>query len=130
MKKQSAVRFFFKHAGSSWDPKTETKTQGRWRAARSLAAAERWAVDEGWSFDWRESNIDSSDFSDEKPAWQLWDCLAVRTDPETGRAKLVGSLSACDFGRDRDPWADTAALAYARLVRAEIALDAMLEVKE
>lgn len=127
MKKQSAVRFFFKHAGFSYDPKTETRIQGRWSCARALAAAEQWARDHDAESEWRESDIDSSDFSDEKPAWPLWDCIATTFREGSCIRYQVGSLSACDFGRDRDPWSDAEARSYARVVEAEIAAAVMEE---
>lgn len=45
------VRFFYDHAGYSWDPKTETKAQGRRRCAEEYAHAER-SRPESWSFKW------------------------------------------------------------------------------
>ncbi len=120
--RESAVRFFFIHAGCSWNPKTETRQQGRWACARILSAAEASAKAAGIWFDWRVSDRDSSDFSDEKPSWALWDCVGYAP-LESGGAVPVESLSGCDFGRDRDPWTDIAAQAYARVVEAEIAAE-------
>jgi hypothetical protein len=34
-------RFFWKHSGYSYDPKTETRAQGRRRCAEALAAPSR-----------------------------------------------------------------------------------------
>lgn len=122
MKKQSPVRFFFKHAGWSYDPKTETRVQGRWKCARALAEAEAWARDCGVWYEWKQSDINSSDFSDEKPNWALFDCTAYRTN---GKIEVIGHLAACDFGRDCDPWTDADTRAYARVVEANLALEAM-----
>lgn len=47
-------QFFYDHAGYSYDPKTETSEQGRERGAVALAAAETWALDNGYYFDWIE----------------------------------------------------------------------------
>lgn len=46
----SDVRWFFKHAGYSYDPKTETPTQGRWRCAREAVKAEKEFHARGWTF--------------------------------------------------------------------------------
>ena len=99
MKTQSASRFFFEHAGYSYDPKKETKLQGRWRCATALALAERKANDAGLSFEWPVDP--DSNFSEEKPAWSLWQCLARGQDNE-----VVASLGGIDFGRRGEPWGD------------------------
>ena len=39
-------RFFYDHAGFSYDPKTETRAQGKRRCAESLARAEDWREQE------------------------------------------------------------------------------------
>lgn len=115
---KSPVSFFYQHAGHSYDPKTETKAQGRWRCARALANAERWASESGVSFAWQvDPDCDSSEFCDEKPAWPLWCCIARDAD-----GKVIGSLGAVDFG-DGEPWGDN----YRRVVGAEIALEAMTQ---
>lgn len=52
--KQQAYLFFLRNAGYSYDPKTQTKQQGRAAAARKLAKAERDARALGYSFEWRD----------------------------------------------------------------------------
>jgi hypothetical protein len=51
-----ARKFFLRHAGYSFDPKTETRAQGRARGARQLADAEAKAKDQEcwyrWEPDW------------------------------------------------------------------------------
>jgi hypothetical protein len=114
--KTSAEKFFFDCAGFSYNPATETKLAGRNRCARNLATAEAWARNAGISFEWCESDIDSSDFSDARPRWSLYDCIA-----RDASGQVIGSLSGCDFGRDASgPYGD-----YRRVVEAEIALEAM-----
>jgi hypothetical protein len=110
--KQTAIEFFMEHAGYSYDPAKETKEQGRESCARELAAAESWAAARGYSFEWSVSDIDSSDFSDETPAWRLWDCVMRDAD-----GHVVQSLGACDFGYGGEPFGQP----YARVVRAELA---------
>lgn len=107
--------FFLKHSGYSYDPKTETRMQGRIRCAQMLAKAEQTAKDNGVRFAWSvDSDVDSSDFSDEMPAWQLWECLAYDED-----GNVVASLCGIDFGRDGQPYGQP----YARVVEAELALE-------
>src|SRR4249920_3521828 len=93
-----SVQFFFENAGYSYDPKTETEAGARERGAHALAKAERDALDMGCSFQWHQDNIDSSDFSDEEPAWALWVCLM-----HDASGKVVQSLGGVDFGRDGEP---------------------------
>jgi len=50
----ASERFFYDHAGYSYDPKTETRQQGRIRCARSLADAELSAIRLGWSYVWSD----------------------------------------------------------------------------
>lgn len=115
-KQQTTYQFFHEHAGYSYDPKTETKQQGRARCAKALADAERRGREQGLSFAWSvDPDTDSSEFSDEKPAWALWQCVC-RDQPGTVRA----SLHAIDFGRDGFPCASEP---YARVVEAELALE-------
>lgn len=50
--KQQAYQFFYANAGTSYNPKTETKQHGRARGARMLAKAERDAKALGYFFEW------------------------------------------------------------------------------
>lgn len=112
--------FFYKNAGYSHDPKTETAQQGRARCARQLAEAERHALDNGCYWLWEPSDIDSSDFCDVTPAWQLWDCVMYGRESDHSLA----SLCAIDFGRAGSP---AAADPYRRVVEAELSLEAFPE---
>lgn len=109
-----ARSFFYENAGFSYDPKKESEEAGRKRCARALADAEQGARNLGYSFDWEPDEIDSSDFSDERPAWGLFVCVMYRPD-----GTVCGSLSGVDFGRDGSPHADP----YRRVVEAELALE-------
>jgi len=114
---QSPVDFFFAQAGYSYNPKTQTKLQGRWACARSLAEAERNGSDAGLSFEWEIDPIsDSSEFSNKKPAWQLWACCC-----RDAQGKVQSSLCGIDFGRDGSPWGEP----YRRVVEAELASEAL-----
>ncbi len=116
------VAFFFKHAGYSYDPKTETPYEGRLRSARLLTLAEKKAKSHSWSFrwtpdydtlssDWVEDNKDGGK---NRNPWHTWGCIAY--DDES---KIVGSLWGIDFGRNGEPWGHT----YRRVVEAELALE-------
>jgi len=108
--------FFYEHAGSSHDPKKETEQQGRERGARNLAAAEAAARRNGFSFEWSvDEDLDSSEFSDARPPWKLWVCVA-----RNGQGRIIDSLSGIDFGRDGDPWGQP----YKRVVEAQVAMGA------
>jgi hypothetical protein len=112
-----AQAFFHKHAGFSYDPACETIDEGKTRCAYALAQSEQWAQDSGYTYGWMIDEIgDSSEFSDDEPAWQLWVCDMY---DETGAH--VTSLGGIDFGRDGSPWHDP----YRRVVEAELALEVM-----
>jgi hypothetical protein len=113
------VQFFTEHAGVSWDPAVETQAQGRDRGARRLAAAEAHAQRCDMRFEWDiDTDIDSSEWSDETPPWHTWNCLMC--DPRDG--KVLASLHGIDFGRDGEPWGDS----YKRVVEAELAWEFFL----
>lgn len=111
--------FFFAHAGYSYGP-NETPEQGRTRIALEYELAERFGRTAGLSFEWEVSDVDSSDFSYEKPAWTLYDCIC-RDDEGNVRA----SVGACDFGRDNGPYGD-----YRRVIEAELACEVMDQERE
>lgn len=112
----NAYQFFLRHAGYSYDPKTQTSMQGRIQYARQLADAERKARNESFSYRWTVDDIYSNEFSDESPAWQLWSCSMYNAD-----GQLVNSLGGVDFGHDGNPWSDP----YRRVVEAELAIDGL-----
>lgn len=117
-----AAAFFFKHAGYSYDPKTETPEQGRTRVAQTLELAERFARSYGLVFAWEvDPDIDSSDFDDSDEPWQLWQCCAYDQDEN-----LRASLGGIDLGRDGHPDSDT----YARVIEAELADEVLGQQRE
>ncbi len=126
-------QFFLKHAGYSYDPKTESPMQGRIKTARALAAAERKARDnELWfkweidpdctSADWIADNEDGGRNND---PWQTWICFACSPNESPGRlsnlSTVLASLGGIDFGREGEPWGNS----YRRVVEAELALEAL-----
>lgn len=115
-KAPEAVRFFFTHAAFSYMPGKETRDEGRARCARELAEAERKGREAGLVFDWTaDPDCDSSEWSDEAPAYVQWQCLCYLNN------EIVASLGCIDFGRDGDPWNDP----YQRVVEAELAAEAL-----
>lgn len=111
--------FFFEHAGYSYDPARESRTDGRERCARELAAAEVWGVQMAYTFEWEiDQETDSSEWTDERPSWCTWNCIM-----RDQAGNVLASLCAIDFGRDGDPWGQP----YARVVQAELADEARSE---
>lgn len=102
-------RFFFDHAGYSYDPKTETVEQGRERCARELAAAERRLND---SADFYVNVSPEDDPMDEKDGPQ-WVVTLYRRHDFPQPDEVVGSLGCIDTETDADP--------YLRVVAAELA---------
>lgn len=109
--------FFYEHAGWSYDPETETSEQGKVRVAKLLAKAEQLAKKRLVHFDWTiDREADSSDFSEEQPAWDLWICTLHH---EKGTKLNTMSLCGIDFGRNGTPWGNP----YMRVVEAEMAYE-------
>ena len=129
----NSYQFFLKHAGYSYDPKTETQMQGRVRCARNLARAEREARDGGIWFKWEiDPDTLSSDWVDDNQdggknctPWQTWICHACSPHESPGRfsnlSTIIASLGGIDFGRAGEPWGNP----YRRVVEAELALEAL-----
>jgi hypothetical protein len=117
--KQSTQRprdFFYEHAGYSVK-QGETREQGRRRCARELERAERDGSDAGLSFEWKvDRDMDSSDWTDETPAWATWNCCC-----RDANGEIVASLCGIDFGRDGEPWGNP----YRRVVEAELASEGL-----
>jgi hypothetical protein len=108
----AAEAFFYEHAGYSYRPDVETEEEGRRRTARDLAAAERWANDNGYSFQWEwDEWYEDNDGS----VGPYVGC--VMRDP---MGNVVGSLWGIeDEGPDPGP--------YYRVIEAELASEAMDE---
>lgn len=110
MARDSAVRFFYSHAGYSWNSAAgETKNAGRWRCARELAKAEAHAARMGWEAKWEADPWHAHEDSECANVEHLT-CLLV------ARGEVVASLSSV-CGADIN--------GYARVVAAELALEAM-----
>jgi hypothetical protein len=117
-----AEAFFLEHAGYCYDPKRETREEGRARCARELARAEHiarvsgvlfeWGIDpDGSSADWINEGEDGGPDCD---PWEVWSCALY--DHEGAH---LDSLHGIDFGRDGHPHGEP----YARVVQANLALE-------
>jgi len=106
----AAVEFFYKHAGWSHGP-DETPEQGHRRSAERLAKAEAYAEAHGWTVHWQEDpeEYQLGDAETEPPREVLTAVLKDRS------GKVLESL-----GGIGDPDKN-----YARVVEAELALEAM-----
>lgn len=117
-RRSSAVRFFFKHAGWSYDHKTETSIGGRWRCARLLAAAEKEAQARGWTYIWVDDSASRETLSCDcgcEPPDEMLGCV-LRTAHDKHAASLWG------IG---DPTPE-----YRRVVEAELAAEHLHEIRE
>jgi hypothetical protein len=115
------ARFFYRTAGYSWTPATETEKQGRLRCAESLAKAEKWlAAQPGHCIDWEfERDPDYSGIDHRDP---LYCCLVSVVCTECGGRGKCASLGNIDLGPE-----GTDDESYKRVVEAELALELMSE---
>src|SRR5277367_5306292 len=107
----AAVKFFYKHAGSSYTPGKETKAQGKRRGAQALAHAEAEAKRRGWRVEWEHSQEEyqMGDAETEHPNEVL---DAVLKDEDGHVLASLGSIG--------DP-----SRSYGRVIEAELALEAL-----
>ena len=119
-KMTAAERFFWLHAGFSYDSQTETKAQGKRRCAIEMAEAEAYAQDAGWTFEWQ----DDWSIGDHSRAF---DCYKQGEGPETCETclltdednRVLASLGCID---DATP-------EYRRVIEAELADEAYTTIK-
>lgn len=110
-----AARFFFDHAGWSYDPKRQSPAAGRTKCAEQLAEAEAAFFDVeaycNWSFkvapDFEQPHDDEG-----RPQWSMW--------IEDTDGRCVASLHAIDDDSTN----------YRRVVRAELASELLDEMRE
>ena len=110
-------QFFYDHADYSYAPHTETPEQGRIRCAVDLAAAELWASQSGIAFEWNYDGCTNREWTDEGDEYDTWECQAR----DVANDALLGYIGCIDLGPDSHPCRDN----YARVVEAELALEAM-----
>ena len=110
-----AELFFFDRAGYSYDPKTETATQGRWRGALALADAERRARENVWTAEWEPDVWPHGHAGCDCEHLEHMSCVLYDR-----RGVVLASLgSICGAGQN----------GYARVVEAELALEALAEIQ-
>jgi hypothetical protein len=105
------VKFFYEHAGYSFNPATETEEEGRMAGARALAEAEG-RVKAGPYFFTEEPDDQpwDGDFPYDGP---LWHVALLSVEGATGATCVAGIGGvACELDSD-----------YMRVVRAELALE-------
>jgi hypothetical protein len=112
---EKLFELLFEFAGYSHDPKKETRFQARELCAECNYFAYRKAQEDGYTFEWERDQLDSSEWSDEKPAYEQWCCTMFNAEHEP-----VASLGGIDFGRDSpEPWGKP----YKTVVEAELACE-------
>lgn len=104
------IAFFLEWAPYSFNPKTETREQGRHRCAQALMDAEAWALDQGIRYEWQAELC--PDRSGVEHTGDIWLCIAWLG------GKVVGSLGGIDLGEEGEPWGHP----QGRVVEAELAL--------
>lgn len=118
MTRRERIQFFYREAGYSYDPKTETERQGRMRCARALASAEIHAEQNGWIVEWVPDPDADRSWMDEETR---------RENQEAFGAILYTECSAC--GSKQTAVASLWGIfepsdEYRRVVAAELALEA------
>lgn len=122
----TAERFFWQHAGYSWNHQTETRAQGRRRCAEELAAAEAWAADQltyVWNWDETAGSLeDLNHATDDNPdGWCRPNCGREHEVLEVLARYADGTVAAA-LGAVTDPDSN-----YRRVVEAELASEARAE---
>lgn len=114
-------QFFYDNTGTSWNPATKTQEEGKLRGTRELAAAETWAVQNGYTFACEHDNDADESWMKDEPAEyrEKWAGHAWWTAMYDAEGTLVQSLGA-SYGDDK----------YKRVVRAELALEEMLSTRQ
>lgn len=123
-KHSKAEKFFYEHAGYSYPSgasKAEQDKQ-RWLNARALADAELQAVELGWRFTWEDDpyGYDPGDWPEtDVPDEVLW--CALRDEDGKILESLGGIGMTGKLAEDQS---------YGRLIEAELALQALAEMKK
>lgn len=118
-------RFFYDHAGFSYDPETETSEQGHARCARELAQAELEGKRRGWIVEAfpddlpvMDDDVGSRELVESGQAvnLQVWLRAGPDCDPDE-ISDILGVLGGVVVPSEDDP--------YVRVVGAELALEAL-----
>lgn len=118
----AAIMFFYEHAGSSYNPATQTEVNGRLLGAIALATAHRWARNNGCYFIWE--NDEPAECQNETGEWEYHpavSCLMLQYAEDIyDQPKVLGSLGGIIESPDARERQN-----YRRVVEAELALEAM-----
>lgn len=127
MKRRTAYAFFLSHCGYSYDPKTERPIDGRRRAAKALADAEKHGTALGLQAFWTEdpdpdrSFLDQDTYDDgDRESARFWGCRVFDAD-----GRELASL----WGIQEDVRLDTFQDDQ-RLFRAELFLEALATLQK
>jgi hypothetical protein len=118
-------RFFFDNAGFGYNPKTETKRQGKKRWAQELAKAEAFASEHGWRAEWvcdedaDASFVDTWEDVKDRDAWHAEEHTAEGCVLKDASGETLASLWGI-FDADVN---------YRRVVEAELAQEAKAEMQ-
>jgi hypothetical protein len=108
-------QFFYDHAGTSYDPATETPEEGRVRGARALAAAELHRLSADWYVVWSE---DPEPFDDDVHDGSEQGYIATLYDRDGNDLANLGQIDADEHSP------------YRRVVEAELTAEALAEAEE
>jgi hypothetical protein len=118
----AAEQFFYEHAGYSVNRDEETHEKGHDRSARELATAEAWAEKRGYWFDVQPDDDIETTTTDEQieriAAGETVYLTVLMYNPD----EVCQSLGGTEVTSENDP--------YLRVVKAELALEEMLERRE
>lgn len=108
----SRTRFFFKWAGWSYDPKTQTPLQGRWAGAKALANAEARGQALEFTFQWEHDDFPWD--GDGEPPKEVLVCICL----DKRGAVLASTSGIADPSRE-----------YGQVIEAELACDALASIE-
>lgn len=122
--KDSAIQFFYEHAGYNYIPGKETPEQGRMRCAMALADAEQWLDEKGGWAEWEEDICHDRSWlekGDNRPIFVCFVYVPCQYCGARGESECMGGIDLGPSGQDE---------AYQRVVRAELALELMGRVEK
>lgn len=113
-KASEAEKFHHQHGGFSYDPKKETKAQGKRRSAQQAAKAEKIAEELGWRFEWENDPepYEMGDAETEAPDEVL---TCVLYDENGDVLASLGGIGMSGTQRERKN--------YGRVIEAELAME-------
>ena len=106
-----SLQFFWDNAGWSYDPKTQTSEEGRLESAQALVISEYLSIDKGFSFVWDNDSDNPNELC----------CVCLDRN-----GVVLSSLCGIDLGKNADPYTNE----YSRVIKAELALEALIDYEE